>query len=134
MKKISYLKSYILGAMFSCLLLLSTNIMAQEKPAEERAHDLTKSMNCELGLFASQYPKINAINLQACLRMDSAREQSNSDIHKYHQIGRKINKDRDIQLRDVLTPDQFSLYERISKGNQAALKKTAVCREDLTIR
>jgi len=134
MKKVSHLKSYILGTIFGLMLLISNNVIAQDIPAQERATDLTKSMNCELGLFASQYPKIDAINLEACLRMDSARKESNGDIRQYHQIGKNINKDRDIKLRDVLTPDQFALYERISKGNQSALKKTAVCREDLTVR
>jgi hypothetical protein len=104
--------------------------MAQEKTAQERAKTLTLSMNCELGLYAEQIPKINAINLKAALRMDTVRRDFRTNNTEMQKRGQIIDRDRDLELRDALNPSQFTLYERISKGNQSALKKTAVCRKE----
>ncbi len=99
------------------------------KPATERADALTKSMNCEIGLLGEQVPKVYAINLQACLKMDSIATQNKDNISLYQANGRKIDEERNAKLRDVLTPKQFAQYERISRGNKRALKNTAVCRD-----
>ncbi len=127
MKKSNMLK-YLLVLM---LAFAGTRASAQVKPAAERASDLTESMNCELGLLASQLSKINAINLEACLGMDAASVYINSDISSYHRKGISIDKKRNTELRDALTWEQFAVYERISKNNQHLLKKTANCREDV---
>ena len=99
------------------------------KPASERADALTKSMNCEIGLLGTQVPKVYAINLEACLKMDTAAIESKDNLKLLQKKGKVIDEERDIKLRDVLTDKQFADYERISKGNRRALKKTAVCRD-----
>jgi len=99
------------------------------KPATERADALTKSMNCEIGLLGSQVSQVYAINLEACLKMDTATIASKDDVSLLQKKGKEIDEDRNVKLRDVLTPKQFSQYERISSGNRQALKKTAVCRD-----
>jgi len=111
-------------------IIWATQASAQLKPARDRADDLTSSMNCELGLFTAQLPDIYQINLNAANKMDAARTTSNGNTAVYIQMGKTIDKDRNIELRDALTPKQFSLYERISKGNQRLLKKTTNCRQD----
>ncbi len=99
------------------------------RPATERAEALTKSMNCEIGLLGKQVPKVYAINLEACLKMDSIAIQNKDNISLYNANGKKIDEERNTELRNVLTPKQFSQYERISRGNRRALKNTAVCRD-----
>jgi hypothetical protein len=113
------------------LIMYSGKTFAQTVPPEERAKNLTMSMNCEIGLFHDQIPKVNAINLEAAKRMDSAKNVSGSDMKKYQNAGKLISENRSIKLRDVLTPEQWSKYDRISRGNKTALKKTAYCRKDL---
>ncbi len=99
------------------------------KPATERADELTKSMNCEIGLLGTQVPKVYAINLEACLKMDTAAMVSKDNISLYQSKGKEIDEERNIKLRRILTPKQFAEYERISRGNRHALKSTAVCRD-----
>ena len=123
-KKHIYL--YIIG-----MSLLATHANAQTKPAEQRAKDLPADMNCEIGLLGSQVPKIYAINLEACLKMDTAEAASGADLKLYHKKGKLIDKARDEKLRDALTPEQFARYERISKGNRHALKASTVCRPNI---
>jgi len=99
------------------------------KPASERAEALTNSMNCEIGLLGTQVPKIYAINLEACLKMDTAALQSKDNLALYRAKGKAIDQERNVKLRDVLTPKQFAQYEKIANGNRHTLKKTAVCRD-----
>jgi hypothetical protein len=95
--------------------------------------NLTLSMNCELGLHQDQFTQVNAINLEAAKKMDAAKKQAAGDAKKLDKLGKKVDEDRNIKLRDVLTPSQYSLYEKISRGDQAALKKTAECRKNLSM-
>jgi hypothetical protein len=104
---------------------------AQQATPETRAMNLTLSMNCEIGLYQDQMQKVNAINLEAAKKMDAAKKEAGSDANKLDKLGKKISMDRDIELRDVLTPSQYAIYEKISRGDQTALKKTAECRKNL---
>jgi hypothetical protein len=122
---------------FTLILMTATipNLFALQpgdtapKPASERAEALTKSMNCEIGLLGTQVPKVYAINLEACLKMDTAAMQSKDNIGLLQKKGKLIDEERNIKLRDVLTDKQFADYERISRGNRKALKKTQMCRD-----
>ena len=117
------------------LMMAAPNLYALQigdtapKPASERAEALTKSMNCEIGLLGTQVPKVYAINLEACLKMDTAAMESKDNIKLYQAKGKAIDEERNIKLRDVLTDKQFAEYERISRGNRHALKKTEMCRD-----
>ncbi len=126
MKKI---KTYIYVSIVG-IALCGTKTSAQIKTPAQRATELTASMNCEVGLFAAQFPKVYTINLKASLAMDAAYAGRENDMVLYHSKGISIDKERDIELRDALTYKQFAIYERISKNNRRALRKTANCRED----
>jgi len=124
------MKKYIYLYMIA-MSLVAFGANAQTKTAEHRAKDLTVDMNCEIGLLGSQMEKVYAINLEACQKMDTAEKQSGDNLKLYHQKGKIIDRDRDEKLRDVLTPEQFARYERISSGNRHALKATTVCRPNV---
>jgi len=126
MKKIKiFVYSAIMG-----VALLGTGASAQVKTPSERATGLTASMDCELGLFPAQLPKVYAINLKASVGMDSALVGHEDDMKLYRSKGKAIDRERDIELRDALNYRQFSEYERISKSNRRWLRKTVNCRED----
>jgi hypothetical protein len=130
MKNINIFKSITLIG-FVVFFAIGLNVKAQDKPARERAEELTNTMACELDLLKSQIPDVIAINLKAALKMDSARIEAKGKYSVLNKKGKLINKNRNTELRDVLTPEQFALYEKISKGNKLALKKTAECRKSL---
>jgi len=129
MKKMKHLKTISLSIMVLLMLsLLNIKANAQTGAAETRAQDLTETMVCELGLRTVQIPEIYAINLKAAKEMDSAKKVSGYNSYKLDDLGKIVDKNRNTSLRDALYPKQFSIYERISKGNKRMLKKTAKCR------
>src|ERR1700722_2026747 len=115
------------------ILFCVTHASAQKLPAAERAKEITFSMNCELGMRSAQMLTVNGINLRACLKMDSLEMAYPDDVKAYRQAGVAVDKERDRELRDALTPKQFSVYERISKGNHHAIRRSAGCRKSWRI-
>ena len=116
---------------FVTLLMVSlfhNSASAQNNLPEARAQNLTDTMICELGLSASQQPDIYKINLNAAKQMDSEKVNCGYNSFMLDQLGKEVDKKRNIALRDALNPRQFSIYERISKGNKRMLRKTAQCR------
>jgi hypothetical protein len=132
MKTLSNIKLYLLAIIVG-FTFQTRQVFAQEVTPEVRAMNLTLSMNCELGLHQDQFTQVNAINLEAAKKMDDAKKQAVGDAKKLDKLGKKVDQDRNIKLRDVLTPSQYALYEKISRGDQAALKKTAECRKNLSM-
>jgi hypothetical protein len=132
MKTSSNIKLFLLAIIVG-FTFQTRQVFAQEVTPEVRAMNLTLSMNCELGLHQDQFTQVNAINLEAAKKMDAAKKQAAGDAKKLDKLGKKVDEDRNIKLRDVLTPSQYSLYEKISRGDQAALKKTAECRKNLSM-
>ena len=113
--------------------LWGTRATAQEKTGCQRADALTANMECELKLTSDQVPVIRAINLQACQGMESAKALMQTDMSVYYKKGRELDRKRIVELRNALTPRQFSLYERISKGDPHALRKTVNCRRGVEV-
>ena len=113
------------------ILFISNKSNAQTQSAEERAAALTASMNCELGLLQKERDSVQAINLEACKKMDEIRKNANGDVALLNKEGAEVDRQRNIELMDVLTDKQWAVYERISNGNQRELKKTAACRKNL---
>ena len=105
--------------------------LAQEPTAEQRAESLTQSMCCELGLLQKQREDVKAINLKACREMDALRAKAKDNVALLNSEGAKIDMERNIELRDVLTIKQWAVYERIAEGNKRDIQKTAVCRKNL---
>jgi len=126
------IKTYIYLSIIG-ISLWGTGASAQSKPAAERADAQTANMECELKLTPNQVQKIRAINLEASIGMDSAREVRESDMSLYYKKGRALNKQRNVELRGALTPRQFSLYERISTGDPHALRQTVNCRRGIEV-
>src|SRR6185437_6023765 len=112
------------------VLFISVTSNAQTPSAKERATALTQSMNCELGLLQKQNDEVQAINLKAAKKMDEIRKSAGDDAALLKKEGAEVDKQRNIELMDVLTYKQWAVYERISSGDQRELKKTAMCRKN----
>jgi Spy/CpxP family protein refolding chaperone len=102
--------------MLLCLTLFGLQLNAQ-KPgggapsAEERATRLTEMMKSELDLTAAQEPKVKAINLKYAQKMQDVRKIS--DTAAQRKSFESLNKQKDAELKPVLTASQFKTYQKL---------------------
>jgi hypothetical protein len=108
------------------LLLAGTNIgVAQVAPApkktaapattasiESRANALTTNMAQALGLTPAQVEKVRTINTNSVRNVEAARVRFRQDPGKLRGYIEDIGLARLDQLKDVLTPVQFTRYQR----------------------
>lgn len=130
MKTIYTLKKY--GIMFFLSLLLGLPAIAQKKPAELRAKDETDMMTCELKLYeGQQIQQVYNINLHAAKQMDSLSSRYRMNISALLNEGKEVDRKRDVALQDVLTPMQWSRFERFRKDSEAGRisRREATCRK-----
>ena len=102
--------------MFSLLLgmlgfLLAAN--AQSSP-EQRAQRLSDSMRSKLSLDTAQYEKVTAINLEYARRGEEIKNDGGGKFAKYRKF-KSMMSEKDKKLKQVLTPDQYSSYEKMKK-------------------
>jgi len=74
-------------------------------------------------------PTINNINLEAFKKENEVSKTDANNHRRFEKDEDKINRTRDRELKDALTPKQWARYERISNGDQHLLKVTQVCRK-----
>lgn len=82
------------------------------KTPEERAKTLTEKMKTTLSLTDEQYPKIEAINLKYAEKNQSLRSSSKGKLSKYKSLKSSL-KDRDKEMKKVLTPEQYEKYKEM---------------------
>lgn len=80
--------------------------------AEDRANALTANMTPALGLTPAQVEKVRAINLTSVRRVETARQRFRQEPTKLRGNIEDIGLARLEQLKEVLTPAQFSRYQR----------------------
>jgi hypothetical protein len=131
MKKVTYIKTYFIGLAMAFLSLGTvsaqeigggnstatekktteeTKIERINKPSEERAVDITNNMATELHLNDKQKKQVYTINLEAAKQMDAIRVKYRKDPEMIVKEGRKVDKEHDKKLSDILTPSQWSQY------------------------
>ena len=79
---------------------------------EERANALTANMTPALGLTPAQAEKVRAINVSSVRNVEAARQRFRQDPTKLRGYIEDIGLARLEQLKDVLTPAQFTRYQR----------------------
>ncbi len=95
--------------------LTSVELYAQKgnrRSAEDIAKQQTKWMVEELSLDDAQAEKVSAINLNFTNQMFSAREKHMGDRDAMQAEMKKYRKEKEAELKKVLTEDQFKLYEK----------------------
>jgi hypothetical protein len=98
------------------LILLSSSLFSQQQgmrnaSPEERAKRQTEMMKTELNLTAVQEPKVNTINLKYAKKMQDVRKMT--DTAAQRKSFESLNKQKDAELKPVLTADQFKAYQKM---------------------
>jgi hypothetical protein len=79
---------------------------------EDRANALTANMTPALGLTPAQVEKVRAINLNSVRKVEAARQRFRQEPDKLRGYIEDIGLARLEQLKEVLTPAQFTRYQR----------------------
>ncbi|RZL14834.1 MAG: hypothetical protein EOO62_04440 [Hymenobacter sp.] len=79
---------------------------------EDRANALTTNMAQALGLTPAQTEKVRAVNLNSVRKVEAARQRFRQEPGKLRGYIEEIGLARLEQLKDVLTPAQFTRYQR----------------------
>lgn len=102
------------------LMAQDANAGKDKKTPEERAAKRTEQMTKDLGLSAEQVAKVNTINLNfARYSSDVEAAGAGADVAGRTEA---LKSRRDVQLKEVLTPEQYAKYEEI-RAKKAAEKK-----------
>ena len=118
-KLISSYKFFPVAFLLFALLFTTSQVSAQEtggkRTPEERAKTLTEKMKTELSLTTEQVPKVEAINLKyAKLNYEKINTGTRRKLKGYLAVrNNKIEKDK--ELKQVLTDDQYKKYEEMGK-------------------
>jgi protein CpxP len=120
------------ASVLAVLVIAATNFsMAQgnaSKTPQERAQLQTERMVKELGLSAEQEARIAEINYVIASKNDAVRKNVNYTPAQ-RQLGLDQNHSgRKHLLKDILTPEQITLYDQKEAARKAAHQETA---EDL---
>jgi hypothetical protein len=79
---------------------------------EDRANALTTNMAGALGLTPAQVEKVRAINTSSVRNVEAARQRFRQDPTKLRGYIEDIGLARLEKLKEVLTPAQFTRYQR----------------------
>lgn len=96
--------------LFISLTLLTTS-HSQTKSPEERANEQTQNMKLELSLTAEQVNKIYEVNY-GIIQKNDAIKNSNYTEEVKKQALEQNNQARNSMFRDILTENQYAIYER----------------------
>ena len=115
-------------AILIALLLFSfLNSTAQDKsipPAGDRAAKLMEWMKTNLQLTDEQLPKVQDINLKYANKADELRKSSAGRRQKLQTL-KADNKTKDGELKTILTPSQYQIYEAKKAELQKQFKEKA---------
>jgi hypothetical protein len=75
---------------------------------EDRAKRQTEMMKESLSLTAAQEPKVSSINLKYAKKMEDVRKIADTAVQR--KTFQSLNKQKDGELKAVLTADQFKSY------------------------
>ena len=107
----------VTAIIFVTSLMLTSSVFAQQgqkgggpgaaKP-EDRAKRLTEMMKESLKLTPAQEPKIASINLKYAKKNEEIKSIADTSLQR--KTFQSTNKQREAELKTVLTPDQFKSY------------------------
>ena len=107
----------VIVALITLLLISVTSAFSQgnqpgrghgNQSPEDRAKRQTEMMKENLSLTAAQEPKVSAINLKYAKKMEDVRKITDTVVQR--KTFQNLNKQKEGELKVVLTPDQFKSY------------------------
>ena len=87
--------------------------------AKEMAERQTNMMKDNLTLTEGQLPKMEKINMKYAEKMETARDNSSGDRTSMRSTMMSILEDKDVELKTVLTTDQFNQLLEVRKKARA---------------
>lgn len=90
---------------------------ATESTPEERAQRWDTWMKEQLTLSAEQEVKAHDINLKYAKQNEGLKAKEGSRKSKFQEL-KKTNIDKDAELKEILTEDQFKIYQEKKKDFQ----------------
>lgn len=113
--------------LMAVLLLVPALAMAQlddlkNTTPEERAAALTKMMQSSLSLDEKTTTAVSGINLKYAKETQTLMDSSGPQLGKLMTF-RQNAQAKDAELKGVLTPEQYSLYEQKKDEMQAQMKQ-----------
>ena len=113
----SIVRQFIIVILFSSSILFSNKALfaqgeGRNMPPEDRAKRQTEMMKEALNLTAAQEPKISALNLKYAKKMEEVKTAS-KDTAVIRKNAAALNTQKNVELKKILTPDQFTQYEKI---------------------
>lgn len=109
------------------MLILNINSFAQQGSGgrrgnmdpKEMAERQTTMMKDSLGLTDQQLPKVEALNLEYADKFVAARNEADGDRDAMRSTMMAINKEKDVELKKILTADQWTKLEALRKEARA---------------
>lgn len=106
--------------LLSALLLAGYNTFAQT--GDNAANKMTDRMKSQLSLTEEQYPKVLAVNKDFSDGMTGIKSSGGSKFEKFKKI-KSLDQARDKALKNILTKEQYTLFETQKKSNREEAKK-----------
>ena len=120
MKKLLFILTIVMCSQLTTIAQDSRNL-DNLPPAEERAEMQTEMMKEKLELTDEQVPLVKAINLKAAQALDEVAKKT--DRMQKFKAFRSAQQEKDEALKDVLTKDQYKLYQDSKEEMKKKLKE-----------
>ena len=120
MKKLLFILTIVMCSQLATVAQDSRNL-DNLPPAEERAEMQTEMMKEKLELTDDQVPLVKAINLKAAQALDEVAKKT--DRMQKFKAFRSAQQEKDEALKDVLTKDQYKLYQDSKEEMKKKLKE-----------
>jgi hypothetical protein len=121
MKKTNVTITFILSLFFAVNQVFAQSELKQ-MPADQRAKLQTERMTASLKLDAEQTQQVGQINLKYAQKMDPVIEGSGSKMSRFKAF-KSINKDKEAELKGVLTTQQFQQFQKQQQEMKDKLKE-----------
>jgi len=107
-----------------------TNIIfSQDKTNEEKASEMTKQMQTQIGFNDETYAKVYEENLNFVTNTQELKQSDATKIEKFKSL-KKYDETRDKALKEILTEEEFKLFiENKSKNRQSFKERLKASRE-----
>ncbi|MCG2792639.1 MAG: hypothetical protein L6262_03700 [Weeksellaceae bacterium] len=104
------------------LFLCSFKGFSQNKTTAEKADELTKNMKSQIKFVNEKQDAVYAINLDFVTKLEQLKSQEGSKLTKIQNL-KKLDSERDIQLKKVLSADEFKLFTDNKSKNRKTFKE-----------
>jgi len=134
MKKISLIAALALGSLLACCNLASaqdTNSPGSTPPPKKdkggkrggfSPEARLERLSTELSLTDEEKPKVKAVLEDTGKQMQATRDLDQDEARTKRK---SIMEDESKKLKDILTPDQYSQYQKIAEGMGKKKKKSS---------